>query len=141
MNKIIKFLKKNALVVIALSVTACIYILFYALKAECPIKHIFGISCAGCGMTRALLSALRLDFASAFYYHPLWFAVIPDFALLLILYCRKKEKAFSAALIASVASLLAVYIVRLLFGDGNVVVFEPMESAIAKAFSKFFGSF
>ena len=91
MNKVFEFLKKNASTVIALAITACIYILFYAIKADCPIKHIFGFSCAGCGMTRALLSALRLDFASAFYYHPLWFAVIPVFAMIIVDVFTRKE--------------------------------------------------
>ena len=35
------------------------------------------IPCPGCGMTRAHLAALRLDFPSAFFYHPLWFLPIP----------------------------------------------------------------
>ena len=135
MNKVFEFLKKNASTVIALAITACIYILFYAIKADCPIKHIFGFSCAGCGMTRALLSALRLDFASAFYYHPLWFAVIPVFALLILFYFTKKNKAFYVTLLSSIIALLAVYVVRLIFGDGSIVVFTPMESAIARLFS------
>ena len=38
----------------------------------CPIKRITGISCAGCGMSRALLAAAHLQFSEAFYYHPLF---------------------------------------------------------------------
>ena len=38
----------------------------------CPILFMTGISCAGCGMTRAWLSLFRLDFGAAFYYHPLF---------------------------------------------------------------------
>ena len=41
----------------------------------CPIKYITGISCPGCGMTRAWLSVLRLDIAAAFGYHYLFWTV------------------------------------------------------------------
>ncbi len=37
----------------------------------CPIKHMLGISCFGCGMTRAFISILKFDFPSAFMYNPL----------------------------------------------------------------------
>lgn len=37
-------------------------------------------------MTRALTHAVRLDFAGAFYYHPLWFAVPPA-----VLYLRPQD--------------------------------------------------
>lgn len=45
------------------------------LKIPCPILGATGIPCLGCGMTRALLSALRLDLAAAFRYHPMFWAV------------------------------------------------------------------
>ena len=35
----------------------------------CPIKNILGISCFGCGITRGIISILRLDFRSAIYSH------------------------------------------------------------------------
>ena len=56
--------------------TLCAVILSYHLLTwftDCPFRFFFGISCPGCGMTRALLAALRLDFAAAFSYHPLFF--------------------------------------------------------------------
>lgn len=49
--------------------TLCAVILSYHLLTwftGCPFRFFFGISCPGCGMTRALLAALRLDFAAAF---------------------------------------------------------------------------
>ena len=51
--------------------TLCAVILSYHLLTwftGCPFRFFFGISCPGCGMTRALLAALRLDFAAAFSY-------------------------------------------------------------------------
>ncbi len=37
----------------------------------CLFKHIFGISCFGCGMTRGFISILKLNFFSAFRYNAL----------------------------------------------------------------------
>ena len=41
----------------------------------CVYRAAFGVSCPGCGMTRALLAALRLDFAEAFAHHWMFWAV------------------------------------------------------------------
>ena len=63
--------------------TLCAVILSYHLLTwftGCPFRFFFGISCPGCGMPRALLAALRLDFAAAFSYHPLFF-LLPFFLL------------------------------------------------------------
>ena len=43
----------------------------------CVFRKTTGVPCPGCGMTRAHLAALRLDFKDAFFYHPLWFLPAP----------------------------------------------------------------
>lgn len=45
------------------------------LKLPCIYLHFLGIPCPGCGMTRAVFSALRLDFAAAFSYHWMFWSV------------------------------------------------------------------
>lgn len=46
----------------------------------CPIYHIFGKKCFGCGMTRAFISILQLDFISAVNYNllsiPLFIGIV-----------------------------------------------------------------
>lgn len=39
---------------------------------NCPVNAIFNIPCPGCGMTRAYLSLLKLDFKAALHYHCLF---------------------------------------------------------------------
>lgn len=41
----------------------------------CVFLYFLGIPCPGCGMTRALRALLRMDFAAAFAFHPLIFAM------------------------------------------------------------------
>ena len=49
-----------------------IFCLFY----RCPFKLFLHVECPGCGMTRAIISVLKLDFRQAFAYHPLFPIVI-----------------------------------------------------------------
>jgi hypothetical protein len=61
-----------------LAVTAAylgIVALFYFGGLSCIFQQFFGIICPGCGMTRALLAALRLDFGTAFSYHPMFWSL------------------------------------------------------------------
>ena len=47
----------------------------YLLDLGCVFRTVTGLSCPGCGMTRAWLAALRLDLSAALAYHPLFWAV------------------------------------------------------------------
>ena len=42
---------------------------------NCVLKIFIGYPCPGCGMTRAMLALLQLDFVKAFQYNPFIFAV------------------------------------------------------------------
>lgn len=68
----IKNLKQKVLFIcVYLSVIAVCWVL----KVPCIFLTIFGFCCPGCGMTRAIRSALQLDFVSAFRYHPMFWSV------------------------------------------------------------------
>lgn len=45
----------------------------------CLIKNIFGVECFGCGITRAIISAIQFDLKSAFHYNHLIIIVLPIF--------------------------------------------------------------
>jgi hypothetical protein len=45
----------------------------------CLFKNIFGRECYGCGMTRAILSAIHFDFEAAFNFNKLVIIVLPLF--------------------------------------------------------------
>ncbi|MBQ9151021.1 MAG: DUF2752 domain-containing protein [Clostridia bacterium] len=42
------------------------------LGMPCVLHELTGLQCGGCGLTRAAVSLLHLDFAAAFSYHALW---------------------------------------------------------------------
>lgn len=66
MLKKISNLKYKLLITLALLLIVCF---LYTLTFGCILFELTGVRCLGCGMTRALLSAIKLDFASAFSYH------------------------------------------------------------------------
>ena len=53
---------------------AVLMVLWY-FKVPCLFKHFLRVECIGCGMSRAVLSAIRLDFESAFSFHPMFWSL------------------------------------------------------------------
>lgn len=110
---------------------------FYAVLLSCgitcPIKFVTGVSCPGCGMTRAWLSVLRLDFAAAFYYHPLFMAP-PIAAVVFFLKSHINRNIYRAIMLTLGAAFIIMYACRLMFAEGDIVVFEPGNNIIFRLF-------
>lgn len=100
---------------------------FFLLGITCPIKFVTGVSCAGCGMTRAWLHALRLDLSAAFSYHPLFWTV-PVAAVFYALRNRLPRRLFQTAVGAAAALFIVVYLIRMFDPNCDIVVFEPRNS-------------
>ena len=65
---------------VLLIIVIFIYIIlgnYFHFYIPCFIHEIFGIYCPGCGITRMLLSIIKLDFIGAFRYNPLLFILLP----------------------------------------------------------------
>lgn len=105
-----------------------LYVALEAVGVTCPIRYLTGVSCAGCGMSRAWLALLRLDWAGALAYHPLALLPIP-LAALLLFQRRLPRRAVSIGLWSGGALFLAVYLIRLAL-PGDVVVFAPQTGAV-----------
>ncbi|MBO4711106.1 DUF2752 domain-containing protein [bacterium] len=95
--------------------TTIICTTFHCLDIPCISKTIFNISCPGCGYTRSLLSVLRLDFVSAWNYHPLFWL----FPILVILFFKDgvifSKKIYNTILLSAIGFLfLITWIVRLI---------------------------
>ncbi len=93
----------------------------------CPIKQWTGISCPGCGMTRAWLSVLHGDFFAAFSYHPLfWFplALLPA----PLLRHTARQRLFWILLVLT----LLVWLIRFFLPNDTVVTFAPQEGWLVR---------
>lgn len=91
---------------------------------KCPLKFTTGISCPGCGMTRAFGALLKLDFEMAFYYHPLWPLAVLSIVLVIInlikpFKVKEKTKLFFIILVCVV--FIVVYIIRIIIKDPVVL--------------------
>ncbi len=100
----------------------------------CPIKFVTGISCAGCGMTRAWISVLRGDLREAWNYHPL-FWTIPPAAAVWCIRQRLNKKMLNISLFIFAAIFVIVYVYRLLDPADKIVVFAPWEGVIGRMLS------
>lgn len=54
---------------------AAVYIFLDYIHFGCIFQRFLHIPCPGCGMTRAIKSAMTLDWAAAFSYHPMVFSL------------------------------------------------------------------
>ena len=113
----------------AVTAVVVLYKAMESIGITCPIKFITGISCAGCGMSRAWLAFLRLDMAKAFEYHPLFW--LPPIAVIVLL-CKSKIniKIYKIFIFTIILMFAIVYICRLIWSDDDVVVFEPQNNIL-----------
>ena len=96
---------------------ATAYLIASEFKIDCIWKKVLGTPCPGCGYTRALLAAAKLDFKVAWQLHPLYWL----FPLLIILFIKdgsifQLEKA-NRILVILIALLFAiVWVIRFFAG-------------------------
>lgn len=96
----------------------------------CPLRLLTGLSCPGCGMTRAWGHVLRLDFAAAFAAHPL-FPLAPVLVAYILFEDRLRRRWATGAICALCGVLIVVYLIRLISGD-PFVGFRPEEGILYK---------
>lgn len=78
-------------------------LLFLCLFYRCPFRLLLHIECPGCGMTRAVLALMRLDFKQAFQYHslfPLALLCGGYYVLREYVYIGRKKEQFALVVIA-----------------------------------------
>lgn len=120
-------MKKKKTVAIFLVMTIAVF--YFTLG--CPFRFLTGISCPGCGMSRAVAEALTGDFKEAFLFHPLVFTM-PFFAVFFLLFRRQRRKLYAVSAVLCVC-LGAIYIYRLVTGMApDVVYFRPEDGALYK---------
>jgi Zn-dependent protease with chaperone function len=106
-----------------LMILAGIYLLFSLLGIGCPLKFTTGITCPGCGMTRAFLSLFHLDVGLALYYHPL-FMVVPLMCALYLADFYINPRLVRLLWLIIIALFLTIYVYRLFISKSAVVAID-----------------
>ena len=136
-NRSIKEIKETLNVLLAVGAVCAVYAVLHVFGITCPIKYITGISCPGCGMTRAYLCLLQLDLRGAFYYHPLFF--MPPVVLTVYFFrSRIPKKVYRLFLLTTAVLFVIIYVVRLFSPYNDVVIFRPLEGKAAELFNLIF---
>ncbi len=135
MKKDFKNLTSTLLSILAV---VLVYVIFHLVGIGCPIKFVTGVSCPGCGMTRAYLALLRLDFAGAFHYHPLF--LLPAIAVVMYYFkARIPGKLYKIWLFTLIGLFSIIYLLRIMDPEDTVVVFRPQDGVIYKIVKLFLG--
>ena len=122
-------------VITSVAAVVVLYVILESFGVTCPIKYITGISCAGCGMSRAWISLLHFNIHDAFMYHPLFF--LPPVVVIAMLFKSKINiKFYKIFMFTMAGAFVIVYLYRMFIGDGNVVVFEPQNNIVFRIIRK-----
>ena len=119
------------------SVTAVVvlYVILESFGVTCPIKYITGISCAGCGMSRAWIALLHFNIHEAFMYHPLFF-LPPVVVIVMLLKSKINIKSYKIFMFTMAGAFVIVYLYRMFIGTGDIVVFEPQNNILFRIIRK-----
>ena len=111
--KIFNRIKNNSGSIIAVAVIG----IFVCLDIyKCPISLVFGISCPTCGVTRALISLVQLDFSAYAEYNIMALPLLAAFGLALLGNYFKRKKFLYVILYSILAVNSVYYAVRLVCG-------------------------
>ena len=113
-----------------------IFLCFFAVGITCPIKYLTGVSCAGCGMTRAWVHALTFRFPEAFGYNPV-FWIVP-FLLFFCCYQKRHPLVGRIGLAVCLSIMLVAYGIRMADPTDTIVVFAPKDSVVYRAYHAVF---
>ena len=98
-------------------IVAVVLIMNLIFGVSCPTKLIFDLDCPFCGMTRAHIAALRLDFKSAMEYHSLFFLGLPFLFLITHdeLFKGVWKKIYTSTVIIMAVLFIFRYLIVLMF--------------------------
>lgn len=122
-------------VITSVAVVVVLYVILESFGVTCPIKYITGISCAGCGMSRAWIALLHFNLHEAFMYHPLFF-LPPVVVIVMLLKSKINIKFYKIFMFTMAGAFVIVYLYRMFIGTGDIVVFEPQNNIIFRIIRK-----
>lgn len=68
---------KPIFLILLLGIVYVVLIYTTDFRIPCPFRYVTGLDCPGCGVSRVILSYLKLDFKTAFYTNPVITVILP----------------------------------------------------------------
>lgn len=97
---------------------------------RCPFRLMTGLSCPGCGMTRALRALCSGDILTSFYWHPMCIPLLITAAAVSGLYFRKAWRSIRILMWTLAGMMIVCWIYRLLFVfPGTPLEWTPHSAA------------
>ena len=123
----LKYLSKK----ISMLIAVCL--VYYAMTwyTGCPIKFVTGISCPGCGMTRAWIALAHLNLQQAFSCHPL-FILAPLFIIFFIFDDKIDLQKYRWIILLVAFLFIGVYLIRIIRYPDAIVSFSPRSGILYK---------
>ena len=130
-----RFWKREKSFLCAVLIIVIVYSILFLTGIGCPIKFVTGISCAGCGMTRAWWCLLQGKIREAVAFHPLCF-MVPVAVLWYFFRDKLPKRLFYGGVVLVITVFIAVYIVRMLNPEDSIVIFNPKDSIFFRLLMK-----
>ena len=121
----------------AIVAVAALYLIFHLAGIGCPIRFLTGISCMGCGMTRAVASLAALRFSEAWYYHPLVY-LLPACIVVFLLKRRIPRKIYRVLVFTMVVLFVTIYLTRMFDPTNEIVTFHPDQGFVYRTIKNLF---
>ena len=106
------------------------YVLYFSIfhhsESNCLIKRVTTVSCPSCGMTRAIISLVTLQFTEAFIYHP--FVYVLPFLIIIVMF--RGVKVIDYFFYSKLFWILVIFVVLIIYGIRITLYFPnvvPLE--------------
>ena len=109
---------------------AAVIAFLYLTGIGCPVRFVTGLSCPGCGLSRAWAELFRGNIRAAFAYHPLFWS-IPLILIVLAPFTELSPKFRNIFSTIMAGLFIIVYVVRIVYHD-PVLTFQLSEGFIMK---------
>lgn len=124
-------MRKKEVFILVISIVIS-YLCIFLFDIGCPINKLFGIECAGCGLTRMFLAIFKFDFYQAFRFNPCMFILLVMFVIYVfyVLICKLLHKNYF-----KIGFKTSLVLIILVIGFGiirNINGFEFLKPTIVR---------
>lgn len=119
-------MKNRILIIVNLLIFSIILLVF---GSYCPIEHILGIPCPGCGLFSAIYWILKGNIEYALYFNPMVIILIP-YLILIIFYIVKEGINFTNIKFVKIISIMFFFLLTITYLYRMITIFPEAPLTI-----------